>query len=357
MPILEAIFRSTWFMSFRRPGVFEARVHGPGAASETLAYPMPSTIAGALASLAYEAGECTTSTPGPSPYGDTDACLEKLFGSYHLYTGLARLRDRLYVYTGRALVPLEATKKALAGAASKVDEPAGLVELLSEHLGSLGSPIHSRVLRRTGVALDRSSKTASPGMLYSIGMLDPLQGTEPVEFVALVKAGTGLLEGGQEKAFTVTLGGEQRPARLVLRTAGAEPARLLSGCSGGSTVLLMLISPALLGESPWRGDVVGLTEDSATRLAESLIEAAGLGGSLEPRKPYIVQLNREPIEAVMPGWSMALGAPRPPLLLVPAGTLVIARARGDPCRAVEEAAEKGLGAYTRLGWGTVVAVA
>ncbi|OWJ54499.1 hypothetical protein Pdsh_06585 [Pyrodictium delaneyi] len=348
---MEAAFRSAWPMSFRRPGVFEARVHGPGAASETLAYPMPSTIAGALASLAYEAGACSRAQR-PGVYGDTEACLESLFGEkYHLYTGLARHSGKLYVYTSRGYAPLDTVKKLLASVAPLSGRPRLLFEGLMEGLKA-GSSLQARVLRRTGIALNRSSKTAAPGMLYTIGMLDPLQGTELVEFVALVEASKSPIEEG-EKRFMTTLGGEQRPAQLVLRSSDTEPVGLLSACSGNNTLLLLLVSPALLDESPWAG-VIELTKSAAKRLAESLVSAAGLESILEPREPYIVQLTREPVEAVMPGWSMAREVHRPPLLLVPAGTIVVATTREDPCRAAKEAARRGLGAYTRLGWGTVV---
>jgi len=359
MPVLEAVFRSAWPMSFRRPGVFEARVHGPGAASETLAYPMPSTIAGALASLAYEAGLCSSSELAERAekelYGDTSLCLERLLGeNYRIYTGLARHRGDFYAYTGQFLVKLDQLKQALAEAAK--EEPSRLAKTLIYRLREL-QDIKPRRLRRTGVALNRATKTTAPGLLYSIEMLDLItQDSTPLEILALIEA-----EESPSGSYLVALGGEQRPAKLTLTTnRTVDPRQLLTEHRGSEQALLMLISPALLRESPWTNGIVDLTLTAAKRLAEGLLEEARLRDTLEPVEPYIVQLTREVVEAVMPGWSLVLERPREPIVLVPAGTVVTVKAKTikseDTELIVERLARSGLGCCTRLGWGTIIAV-
>ena len=354
MPVLEAVFRSTWPMSFRRPGVFEAHVHGPGAASETLVYPMPSTIAGALASLAYEAGLCSSSELAEraekEPYGDTSLCLERLLGeNYRIYTGLARHRGELYAYTGQSLVKLDQLKQALAEAAK--EGPSRLASTLTHMLQQLQSIKPGR-LRRTGVALNRVAKTAAPGLLYSIEMLDPItQDVTPLEILALIQADRSL-----RGSYLVALGGEQRPAKLTLTTRGTDPQQLLTEHRGSERALLMLVSPALLRESPWTKGVVDLTLTAAKHLAEKLLEEAGLGDTLEPVEPYIVQLTREPVEALMPGWSRIAERPRKPMIVVPAGTIMVAKIVRTGMDSTEYTVSYGLGCCTKLGWGSAIAV-
>ena len=355
MASLRLLLAAYWPVVFREPRVFDIGVYGPGAAGSSMAYPLPSTVAGIVASIAFERGLCNPPTGGIGGSGvfdDTAHCVEQLLGEgFHLYTGLAQYRGNVYAYTGAYLVRLEKLVELLA---EKAKKPVRVVlDLQAPECCPEDIVLRPGRERRTGIGLNRATKTASLGLIYSLEYIGLQKGKETVRLLAFAetKGDAKHLVG----RYAVKLGGENRPGILDVEEAEKPYSEIAANCreEEGNRVLLFLVSPAILERSPWENGVVDVTTNAAKRLAEMLLQ----GLPLQPVRPYLA--TTRPIEAVMPGWSMAWRRHRRPVLLVPPGTVIVAKPAGeeDACRAAREAAEKGVGEYRDLGWGSVVAVA
>ena len=377
MPEMVALFEAPWSLSIREHGVFEASIHGPGAAAVAARLPYPSMIAGVIASLAYEAGICSEDELrqrlGAAPFGDTEHCIEKLLGSnYWLRTGLlaapgSKGSRRLLVEAFNGFIAASELQRYLSEAWHNALQQRSSSYKLAEELRTLlkcSNGLHQgpALASATGIALRRDAKTVMKGLLYS---------REYVVLYSLkerpVKLGyAAILEADDNAALkppvtrVVSFGGSRRPALLRV----AEPDYLdiehndldavarWPGCKVGETMLLYLASPALLRDtSPWSG-VLDAGVSAARMLAETLLREAGLTDYLEPVEPYAVSTTRSNIEVRFPGWSLAANGPRMPMLIVPRGLIVVARAAKCPLPG-----RPGLGCCTRLGWGTVVAAA
>jgi hypothetical protein len=335
-------FRALTTLTFRPPTPFEAGVHGPAAAGTTYSYPPPSTLAGALAFVAFRRRLCTPPAGGRE-FDDVRGCLRGLLGGEpNLRAGLlareAGGRLELYAYTGsRRLVEAGCLLNSLRGLPREGTRAREELERRLEACGSLRVGARARY----GVGLERGSKAASPGMLYS---LERLAYTTAHPVLLASPAPEGLRE-------HVRLGGKGGLA-MVESGPSIDPLGVLARIEERRRAwAALLIAPALLEPSklpsPGVGPVEASDPDWAGRLAEALLprECGGSEAVLlhAPR-------NEWALATTTPGWSLASGRPRMPVLAVPPGSLILVRDAGDECaRAI---ALRGLGDHSDLGWGT-----
>jgi len=330
---------------FRGPaGVFQAGLHGPAATSLSLTYPLPSTIAGLIAGLAWRMGLCNPAAPdvGVSDFGDQERCVRAILGEgYYLRPGLAVAGGHYYAYTGSGrLIELGELKRYMESCGIPPECPEKTLE--------------PPRLARAGVALDRASKRAATGFLYS---------QEEVDYSALgaslaVLAGPGWVPGA--RGITAPLGGEQRAAIITVEDA-VDPAELLVE-GEGPRWRAILLTPALLHKAPaggavradtsLAGEVARLLYEESDGEVRNCIEASSLEIHEIPRGELVLSI-------AYTGVSLAATASKPghhvvyrsPHVIVPPGTTLTIKA---PRNCAEKIARLGIGAHSRLGWGTLL---
>jgi hypothetical protein len=345
-------FRASWPLLLRAPGVYEARVHGPGAFAETLIYPMPSTIAGAFSALAASTGPCGVSRV--ACFEDLEDCLGRLVGGdYSFWSGVIRVRGGTYYNVGRAY-SYEALVQALRGALAEACFH-GIARAGDELCGEARrAPIG--LIGRTGIEVSRSAKAVLRGMLYTATELDVFE----TAFSGYLVTDKGLAIGAGN--HLVKLGGDQKPSILALKNTTLDEVSEELGslpqnvCGKDEGVLLVLTSKALLEESPLGGakKPLSLTLKDAETLASELLGRGGLGGLVKPVEPYVVQVDRVSIDTYSPGWSSVAGYLRKPHLVIPEGVAVVGKCL-DQVK-LDQVIVKGLGDHTSLGWGSVLPI-
>lgn len=321
--------------SFFRPpaGVTQAGIHGPSAMVKSLSYPMPSTIAGALAGIAYKKGLCVNQLDEArvEDFRDQYTCLTTLLGEdFILRPGLLKAGGKLYGYIGKPTVyPLE----ELLGP-GKTLEDAEKLELP-----------HTTYI---GIALNRRDKTVVEGNLYH---------SDAVDYTAVDASIIVLYKGGSNVDLdTITpLGAETRVSRVVTAREegpGIEALARLPGDCSTCKMEAILLTPALVkGGLPPRGQVILADHTTAKTVSETLAEATGLRECISSIGIESIPRGELQAEILNTGWSILAGKVREPYLMLPPGTRLHITASSREC--VLRIAEHGLGAHSRLGWGTV----
>lgn len=305
---------------FRRPGVFEPGETGPLMASSTYTYPEPSTIAGALARIGYETG-------GPcrlhGRFGDLTECLERVLGKgYELVPGFAEVGGKLHVNAERLLLPLEklseyAASLCGAGEALEKEGPAGFRLLTGTY---------------TGIGLQRSSKSVSEGLIYTMEQAYPLAQTvgspqktrvfERVKYIVYARTGKAGLDLKEEMDArrTLKLGGEMRMVKVTAQEVQADKElpwnSLPHPTREGKDNALYLATPALIEAQTLKGQsvltgIIEASQETSRRLAEILTKT-----------PQAKLVTNERIEATYPGWTSHSKHYRTPALRIPPGTVI-----------------------------------
>ena len=330
------------------PGPGGAGVHGPAVRMASLSYPRPSMLAGALASLAFRLGNAGRAGEPQDGFEDLEDLLGEI-GIESLRPGL--LQDEkgdLHVYLGGPFLPrLEClTQKIRCPSLTGVDK---LLDAYRSLIRGEACPgVRAVKEAYTGIALARNSKTVRVGLIYE---RERVFYTPRASIAALAEiSGDSQIEG------LLTLGGDKALTRLTLSEADPPSKVLVQG--EGNEWLLALITPALL--SPEKaGDLLVnppvQDEELPARLARALLNGRGCAGDA---KALLVPRNEYALQITLPGWSSLLnsgrGGYRRPHLEVPPGTFLRVEAARD---CIEKIVEEGVGLHTRVGWGTVLAVA
>lgn len=339
---------SSWV--FRAPSPLEPGIHGPGVSRGSLSYPMPSTIAGTLASLACAQVSIATSE---REFDDVRYCLSKLAGGSRvaLRQGLALADKTIYAYIGLSRMPkLSVLMDALARLSESLEAEGDRYTItqlakyfIEKAVGANSECWEPARSSRTGISVSRESKSVFEGMLYTVEEID--YGNVAV----LVHSKPGLTLGhGIIRRF----GGE---SGLALISSSESPQKPFSEIalrpSGGHSHLAILITPALMEESPLRGVVNPSSKRASEELGQALTSSIKcLGYS---RVLFMPKGGEMDTHITMPGWSLARRRPRRPMLMIPAGTLIYMEAEGSCLR---ELVETGLGDHSDLGWGTTIVV-
>lgn len=332
-------FRPVSEVMLRKPGPFEAGVHGPASYSSSLSYPLPSTLAGALAGIAWRrSGSCDGVEGSSREFDDLRGCLERILGRNPiLRPGLLLYNGEFHVYMNRSIMPrLNDVLEAL----SQLGPRFSALEAAKTLSDRVKSGYTVRRAARIGIALNRESKSVSEGLMY---MKETVFYPGGAEIAVLASNVAGDL-GGYTR-----LGGDGGLALVRVERIGAPVTRLLMRGDGEEWALL-LASPALLPESPFRDGVVEVTSSSvAEALAESLLEGVGCAGY---SRVVLVPKGELSLEVISPGWSTARRAFREPHLLVPPGTVLYMEASS---KCTTHIIEQGIGSHSDVGWGTVIA--
>ncbi len=316
---------------FRPPaGVTQAGVHGPSSMVKSLSYPMPSTISGALAGIAYRSGLCSLDNSiDVDVYEDHYACLKELLGEqFSLRPGLVRARGRIYAYTGSQRLPPIECLTAPSQATCR-DE-----ELTLPHAGYIG------------IALSRHSKAVAEGHLYHSEAVD-YPATE-ASILVLVQA-----KAVDIREDIIMLGAETRPALLSIDNSVDIKLLMGGGPEGSDKWEATLLTPALLGKAP-EADcmVITATSSLASMLSRLLQEESQNSISNCISTLEVIEVPRGELQAEIlnAGWSMRAKTLRRPYLILPPGTRIRLEA---PPECIDRVVEAGLGAHSRLGWGTI----
>lgn len=336
--------------SFRIPGPFEAGLHGPATGAKSASYPSPSTIAGLVASIAWQRGQC--GTVGDEEFDDQRACLSSL-GVKNLVHGLLELDGKLFVYVNNEMFP-------------RLDL---MLDLLSRLPQDFNASDYSRYwndfeckngygdcfLRATkshryGIALERNSKNVRTSMLYFREWVGYPRGTRILAFMEVENTS----ESPPSVARPIGTGGRSGEV-LVSVNRGPHPATMLV-MGEGEVWAVMLTTPALARyTSEDNTDIPPIvsSHDFSKKLGQILTRPTGLD-CVEEARVIIVPKGEYLFEVVSPGWSSPNRVFREPHLVIPPGTLL--RIKADkPC--IHKLAEKGLGHHGDLGWGSIIAAA
>ncbi len=311
-------------LTFKALTPLEAGLHGPSTAASSLDYPLPSTVAGGLASLRFEqCRECrNTDSDGMS---DIKCCLKEFFGEgFHLYGGLAQVlgSDDLYAYTPFGFVRMERILQHLSKKDINWDGVEGF---------------RPRRTVRFGIALNRSRKRVMEGMLYRVEAVLPVYGEDLLSYVFLMASGREL------KPSVIRM--ERGLVKMsIRRSLGKSVEDVLMKGSGNGSWRFMLLTPALTDDIP-SGSLI--TMRTPLELGESLI-----GDKCSRPEVIYVPKASGVNEVIFAGYSLAKQSLREPYIALPPGTVVEGKCDIEEVRRIVKG---GLGRHTDLGWGTVIA--
>ncbi len=348
-------------MSFKPPTPFTAGVHGPGAAGASLSYPMPSTLAGRIANLAFTAGLCDNNNDSIEDYSDVAGCLEQLLGrGFQLRTGLlVDGEGRVYAYTNGSSMPSVETLHSSLESSVARGRPLGARVIVEALRGAADKGPRITAVRAayTGIAL-ASGKRVREGLIYSLEYVQ-YRPHASMLLEATAPNTSSVLDQILGRGIVLKLG--SKTGVFALRKENIQPRRLYGDPGSAKRAVVLLTSPALLDQehNPYsKGEPILVSNpETARRLAEKLMEAAGHseeGAAVEARVVLVPKGEySHSIETL--GWSFRENRPRPPMLVVPPGTALIIE---EPERELlEDIAAKGLGLHTRLGWGSALVFA
>lgn len=350
------VFEPLSRMSFKPPTPFTAGIHGPGAAGTSLSYPMPSTLAGRIANLAFTAGLCDNNNGSIEDYSDVTGCLEQLLGrGFHLRTGLlVDGEGRVYAYINGSSMPSVETLHSSLESSVAPGEPLSARTIVEALRGAAdkGPKITAVRAAYTGIAL-ASGKRVRENLIYSLEYVQ-YRPHASILVEATAPNTNSVLDQILGRELLLKLG--SKTGIFALRKEKIQPRRLYGDPTSAERAVVLLTSPALLDQehNPYMAGepVLVSSPETARRLAEKLLEAAGHLKKDDAVRARVVLVPKgeysHSVETL--GWSFRENRPRPPMLVVPPGTvLVIERPERE---LLEDIAAKGLGLHSRLGWGS-----
>ncbi len=313
---------------FRRPGPFEAGLHGPGATARSLAYPLPSTLSGFLAGILVSkratdkcippsGAECDNAEPGSLlDYADVEACLKSVFGDrMRIYTGFLEYNGETYVYLNNPLYLYHI-------------EDAG--KLITDEIEEKKArKIEVRRASFTGIALERETKHTMEGMLYTLDRVTYPRGSQIIVYIRTNNNNIGQLRGLLEDVHK--LGGKHGMARVLVDSV-EKPEYLELGSAEK-----VLITPIIVELNKLYNKELKLIVNKNI-VGKKILELIGENGEI------IDMIKGElTIQIITTGYSAACKRPRRPHLLIPPGTIVKTLAND-------------LGDHAGLGWSTLISL-
>ncbi len=335
---------------FRAPGEFSAGTRGPASMAASLHYPLPSTIAGALAQIAW-AGGAGLGGCNPDFFGCVDALLKSLLGeNYALRPGYLVSHGTVYaavsapqpLYVPLHRLPgyvaclLEAVAEAytvpgldIGGRFEKcVSEAGALRPRYKEFVGiKLGDYGEERLWQRV----------VEEGYMYYAADLDLFATFHNEASVAVEVLGA---ENRVPEGVVVRFGGEGYPARISV----GEPIAVDKMGDGEKPLAALLLEPALLNTAPPRPWLV------EPGILKNYIEESRRTGddiAYPFREIAAVYTFSNQASLLIPGYTMKEDRLRKPRPSLPRGTIILGK--GSPGKVYRE----GIGLYTRIGWGTL----
>ena len=333
--------------SFRWGGEFSPQSRGPQAYARSSALPLPSAIAGTLAGLVLaESGEPLCKEQGI--YDDTMRGLRRLFCS----KGAGRVALRgpyLYMEQGGnwvLCVPISRSQHLFCVAETDY--------------GLKVCKASTRDAQFVGIALNDLTKTVLEGYIYTSIYTDPVSvlNNAATSCGLSNSSNSSTLRGILVEAYAekdcapnqetirdmlsdkiVQLGGEARPARIRI-TNRAPGLKLAEALEKQEEVPLYIASPLLLEDKP-------VPTQQADKIIKSIIMSLGLTPAKRQAKGEKLRLT-----VIGLGYNLCRNKRRPyHAAILPGATLLITRPKN-----LREAYIKGFGAYSELGWGTLLPV-
>ena len=403
--VVNILFKPLTRLIFRTPSPFAAGVHGPGAFGTTFSYPYPSTIAGALSSIAFKRQLCnhninkSAKSSNSSAYDDYRDCVKNLVadllkinkniiknGNIIIRSGyLVRQpgsSDEIYPYIGANIFPkikilTEKIKskwneydisnnnsiryKNIRVLYAKAVEEA-YEELLYTDAVKEGNAILAYKRRYKGIALHRRTKTTIARMLYSIESVN----YKPSAYIGA----TIIIEGisstsNRGELQEIIRFGKRGLARVEARTSSTNSAssniplinHILNSSSSSRDYLLVLTTPAIIRDPSGLSTNGVLVIDKESKihekLADKLLRRFRIRGEVI-YAPKAGVLFEHSLRTVLPGWKTDVSRPRMPGLLVPPGTVIYVHDVEQGT--IVKAATEGVGEDSDLGWGSVVPI-
>lgn len=336
--------------SFRWGGEFSPQSRGPQAYARSSPLPLPSAIAGALAGLVFaETSEPLCKEQGI--YDDTMRGLRRLFCNKG--TGRVALRGPyLYMEQGRNWIlcaPIARSQYLFCVAETDYELKV--------------CKVSTRDAQFVGIALNDLTKNVLEGYIYTSIYTDPVSilNNAATSCGLSNSSNSSTLSGilveayaekdcatNQEKIRNmlsdkiVQLGGEARPARTRI-TNGAPGLKLAKTLEKQEEVPLYIASPLLLKD---KKDKPALTQQ-ADKIIKSIITSLGLTPTKRQAKGEKLRLT-----AIGLGYNLCRNKRRPyHAAILPGATLLVTRPKN-----LREAYIKGFGAYSELGWGTLLPI-
>jgi len=323
-------------LTFKPAQPFEAGVHGPGSFGTSLSFPLPSTIAGSIASIAYRRNLCDSIESLQSDsaeFSDTRTCLGKLFGGdFRLYTGFLKKNDNIYVYVNTSKFPTLNQLKT---------NPLCILRNLDNRDAQIDK-VYARRIRYTGIALNRENKSVRERMIYSLESI--IYHPDSVIYTILQVSDPTHIKDNT----VLKIGSKSGIVRLEIDRKNIDLETLENG-----EYYAILTSPALLENNPFIKDAVILSNERVRKnIAASLIN---LDRRVEAKLHYVPKGEHEfSVQTV--GWSLRHNRSRKPYLILPPGTLLEITVE-DPINAIKISGDVhviGFGLYSDIGWGTTV---
>ncbi|MCE4619996.1 MAG: hypothetical protein F7C33_03130 [Desulfurococcales archaeon] len=387
--VVDVFIKPLTRLIFRAPSPFTAGVHGPGAFGISFSYPYPSTITGALSSIAYTRRLCSgglTTTAGRE-YEDHRDCVKNLISKFLninknsikeivVRTGYlvreTESKPEIYPYIGANIFPtinvliekikLKWSKYNIPGKngstralyAKAIEE--AYEELFSGGTVKEGNAILAYKRQYKGIALHRNTKTTIARMLYSIESIN----YKPSAYIGatiIIKGISSTSNRGELQEIIKF--GKRGLAHVEARTSSTIPLidHILNSSSSSRDYLLVLTTPAIIRNPSDLSTNRVLVIDKESRIHEKLADK--LLGRFRIRGEVIYApkagvLFEHSLRTVLPGWNTDINRPRMPGLLVPPGTVIYVHDVGQ--ETIVETATEGVGEESDLGWGSVVPI-
>jgi len=273
------LFEPNDLLMFRGHMEFTPTVRGPQTLAKTLPLPLPSTIAGCLATLLLDKGISAT----PKDFVgwedsliqvlrlDKGACFRGpyLLVDYEVYTpfeeGFIKLTDLNKTF--RELSLEEAVRKATV-----------LREILEPLI------VRLKKVESVGIGLERSTKTVRRGLLYSAEFIDYLSTFSGRKVsIAMDVYGTTALNGlSPTERYVMRLGGEGRTVQIRMeekRYLEEGVKEIVEKVSSEKECLIYMVSPALMKTPPV--NLTPVVSTSRPRFSISGIRVELLAGRID----------------------------------------------------------------------------
>ncbi|MEM3390227.1 MAG: type III-B CRISPR module-associated Cmr3 family protein [Thermoproteota archaeon] len=329
------LFEPTGPLMFRGPMEFTPVVRGPQTLARTLPLPLPSTVAGCLATLLIDKG---LSNP-PKEVANWDNALKQVLGlseEAYLRGPYLLVEEKVYVPFGDGVIELDKLVRALKGISVKrlICEGKPLADLIKS--------IPLKKIEHVGIGLRRTAKAVERGLLYSAEFIDLISTFHGRKvYVAVdIHGETALNKLSSAEQYVMRLGGEGRVVRIHLRERSYlwEEVKEIIERIEPSEKLLYLISPSLL-----RTPLTHLTPITSTKTPKFSING------------FELELLTGRIDILGTGFDIRLGIRKPMYASLTPGSLITARFKDNSLVKLYELGTSNLGG--RLGYGTFIPVA
>jgi len=240
------LFEPDSVLMFRGPMEFTPTIRGPQTFARTLPLPLPSTIAGCLATLLLDK-EVSSLPKAPTSWVDALAQVLKLGDEACLRGPYLLVDDEVYVPFGEGLIKLRGLLEKFRKI--NVKEVIYKGKLFSDVLEPI--TIRLKKIEHVGIGLEKPSKRVKRGLLYSAEFIDYLSTFKgrKISIAIDIHGTTALNKLSFTEQYIMRLGGEGKTVRIKTNERSylwETVTRILREIESKREYLLYMISPALI---------------------------------------------------------------------------------------------------------------